>query len=82
MTRNRTDQPGRKKPPDATDMTIPLRTLLPDPDVVHRRLVDLAREQAILRRLLRLSMAARDERNRQRREAESYGESEGGHRDP
>jgi hypothetical protein len=41
-----------------------LLTLLPDPMAVHRRLGDLVREQRLLRRLLRLTLAAQQERSR------------------
>ena len=43
--------------PDCTD-------LIPDPALVHRRLGEAVRAERLLRRLLRLSLAARDERAR------------------
>ncbi len=42
-------------PPDPLD-------LIPDPSEIHRRLADAARAQRLLRRLLRLAVAARRER--------------------
>jgi hypothetical protein len=35
---------------------------LPTPDVIHRRLGEVLREERLLRRLLRFAMQARDER--------------------
>jgi hypothetical protein len=47
--------------------------LLPDPAAIHERLCRLARERALLRRQLRLSLAARDERQRRGQGAAQYG---------
>jgi hypothetical protein len=44
-------------PPDPLD-------LVPDPGTVHRRIGGLTREAHLLRRLLRLALAARRERER------------------
>jgi hypothetical protein len=38
-------------------------SLLPDPVAVHRRLGELVREQTLLRRLLRLTLAAQQDRS-------------------
>jgi hypothetical protein len=38
--------------------------LVPDPGAVHRRLGELTRQAQLLRRLLRLALAAREERQR------------------
>jgi hypothetical protein len=43
------------RPPDPLD-------LLPDPQDVHRRLSETVRAERLLRRLLRLALAARGER--------------------
>jgi hypothetical protein len=43
----------------------PSADLLPDPSSVHRRLGEVLREQRLLRRLLRLTLAAREEQRRQ-----------------
>jgi hypothetical protein len=43
--------------------------LVPPPDAIHRRLCELARERALLRRQLRLSLAAYEERERRSSEA-------------
>jgi hypothetical protein len=45
--------------------------LLPDPSAVHRRLGQMLREERLLRRLLRLSLAAREEQRRREEEPES-----------
>ena len=37
---------------------------IPAPGEIHRRLTEIAREQTILRRLLQLSLRAREERER------------------
>jgi hypothetical protein len=45
----------------------PLAELIPtDPSSIHRRLTEIAREQHLLRRQLRLSMAAHRELQRRR----------------
>jgi hypothetical protein len=38
--------------------------LVPDPGAVHRRIGELTRQAQLLRRLLRLALAAREERER------------------
>jgi hypothetical protein len=38
--------------------------LVPDPGAVHRRIGELTRQAQLLRRLLRLALAAREERQR------------------
>jgi hypothetical protein len=37
---------------------------VPDPAAIHRRLGEVVREERLLRRLLRLSLAAQEERKR------------------
>lgn len=45
----------------------PSLDLVSSVDDIHRRLGEIAREQAILRRLLRLAVRAHEERERRRR---------------